>query len=156
MRPPWVWVGRVVLGLARLLLLRVGLGLTIDPVRAVTEQGIALPSPSAISSMRAVGGGFVGIGLLLLAHLAARRWLRSGLILLLTFAGALTAGRLVGLALDGPAPFTLKVLKPEVALVALSGLALLTTFRRQRSTTDPSIGKRGGPRAAWGQEDAVR
>ena len=156
MRPPWVWVGRVVLGLAGLLLLRVGLGLTIDPVRAVTEQGIALPSPSAISSMRAVGGGFVGIGLLLLAHLAARRWLRSGLILLLTFAGALTAGRLVGLALDGPAPFTLKVLKPEVALVVLSGLALLTTFRRQRSTTDSSIGEQGGPRAAWGQEDALR
>ena len=156
MRHLRVWGGRVVLGLAGLLLLRVGFGLMFDPIRAVTEQGIALPSPSAISSMRAVGGGFVGIGLLLLAHLAARRWLRSGLILLLTFAGALTAGRLVGLALDGPAPFTLKVLKPEVALVVLSGLALLTTFRRQRSTTDPSIGKRGGPRAAWGQEDAVR
>ena len=155
MRPPWVWVGRVVLGLAGLLLLRVGLGLTIDPVRAVTEQGIALPSPSAISSMRAVGGGFVGIGLLLLAHLAARRWLRSGLILLLTFAGALTAGRLVGLALDGPAPFTLKVLRPEVALVVLSGLALLTTFRRQEATTSSNTGEPIGRAAAFGRKDAL-
>ena len=156
MRPPWVWVGRVVLGLAGLLLLRVGFGLMFDPIRAVTEQGIALPSSSAVTSMRAVGGGFVGIGLLLLAHLAARRWLRSGLILLLTFAGALTAGRLVGLALDGPAPFTLKVLKPEVALVVLSGLALLTTFRRQTSTTVSSTGEREGARAAWDQENALR
>ena len=156
MRHLWVWVSRVVLGLAGLLLLRVGFGLMFDPVRAVMEQGIALPSPSAVTSMRAVGGGFVGVGLLLLATLASQRWIRSGLILLLTFAGALTAGRLVGLALDGPAPFTLKVLKPEVALVALSGLALLTTFKRQRSTTGSSIGERGGPRAAWGQEDALR
>ena len=156
MRHLSVWVGRVVLGLAGLLLLRLGFGLMFDPVRAVTEQGIALPSPSAVTSMRAVGGGFAGVGLLLLATLPSQRWIRSGLILLLTFAGALTAGRLVGLALDGPAPFTLKVLRPEVALVVLSGLALLTTFRRQRSTTDSSIGEQGGPRAAWGQEDALR
>ena len=156
MRPWSVWVGRVVLGLAGLLLLRVGLGLIFDPVRAVTEQGIVLPSASAATSMRAVGGGFVGVGLLLLATLAAQRWTRSGLILLLTFAGSLTAGRLVGLALDGPAPFTLKVLKPEVVLVVLSTLALLTTFRRQRSTAGSSTGERKGPRAAWGQEDALR
>jgi len=155
MRPPWVWVGRVVLGLAGLLLLRVGLGLMFDPVRAVMEQGIALPSPSAVTSMRAVGGGFVGVGLLLLATLPSQRWIRSGLILLLTFAGALTAGRLVGLVLDGPAPFTLKVLKPEVALVVLSGLALLTTFRRHKSATASSIGEREGPGAAWGQEDSL-
>ena len=155
MKSLWVWVGRVVLGLAGLLLLRVGFGLMFDPVRAVTEQGIALPSPPAVTSMRAVGGGFVGVGLLLLATLASQRWLRSGLTLLLTFAGALTAGRLVGLALDGPAPFTLKVLKPEVALVVLSGLAL-TTLRWQRSTTGSSTGEREGPRAAWGQEDALR
>jgi len=156
MRPPWVWVGRVVLGLAGLLLLRVGFGLMFDPVRAVTEPGIALPSPSAVTSMRAVGGGFVGVGLLLLATLPSLRWIRSGLILLVTFAGALTAGRLVGLALDGPAPFTLKVLKPEVALVVLSGLALLTTFRRQTSTTVSSTGEREGARAAWDQENALR
>jgi hypothetical protein len=156
MRPLSVWVGRVVLGLAGLLLLRVGFGLMFDPVRAVTEQGIALPSASAVTSMRAVGGGFVGVGVLLLATLAAQRWLRSGLILLLTFAGTVTAGRLVGLALDGPAPFTLKVLKPEVALVVLSGLALLTIFRRQRPTTASSTGERQGPGAAWGQEDALR
>jgi uncharacterized protein DUF4345 len=155
MRPAWVWVGRVVLGLAGLLLVRIGFGLVLDPVRAVTDQGIVLPSPSAASSMRALGGGFVGVGLLLLISLPVERWLRSGLALLLTFAGALTAGRLVGLALDGPAPFTLKVLKPELALVFFSGLALLMTFRRQRPDKSSSGGGREGRRAAFGPEDAL-
>lgn len=156
MRPGWIWFSRVVLGLAGLLLVRIGVGLLLDPVHAVTEQGIALPSPSAITSMRALGGGFAGVGLLLLVSLPVARWIRSGLVLLLTFAGALTAGRLVGLVIDGPAPFTLKVLKPEIVLVALSILALLTTFRRPRGATGPSSGERVGPRTALGQEDALR
>ena len=155
MKRQWVWVGRVVLGLAGLLLLRIGLGLMIDPVRGVAEQGIVLPSASAASSMRALGGGFLGVGLLLLASLPGERRLRSGLVLLLTFAGALTAGRLVGLAVDGPAPFTLMVLKPEIALVVLSGLALLTTFRRQRPTARSNTGEPVGRTAAFGREDAL-
>jgi uncharacterized protein DUF4345 len=150
MRPGWIWFSRVVLGLAGLLLVRIGGGLLLDPVQAVTEQGIALPFPSAITSMRALGGGFAGVGLLL------ARWIRSGLVLLLTFAGALTAGRLVGLVVDGPAAFTLKVIKLEIVLVALSILALLTTFRRPQGGTGPSRGERVGPRAALEQEDPLR
>ena len=156
MRSSAVWVGRVVLGLAGLLLLRIGLGLMVDPVRAVTEQGIALPSPSAVTSMRAVGGGFAGVGLLLLASLPGARRLRSGLVLLLTFAGFLTVGRLVGLVLDGPAPFTLKVLKPEIALVVLSSVALLTTFRRQAPSTGSSTGEGIRRGAGIGGEDVLR
>jgi hypothetical protein len=156
MRAGWIWFSRVVLGVAGLLLVRIGVGLLLDPVQAVTEQGIALPSPSALTSMRALGGGFAGVGMLLLVSLPVARWIRSGLVLLLSFAGALTAGRLVGLVVDGPAPFTLKVLKPEIVLVALSILALLTTFRRPRGARGPSSGERVGPRAALRQEDALR
>jgi hypothetical protein len=36
----------------------------------------------------------------------------------------------VGLAVDGPAPFTLQVLKPEIALVVLSALGLFLEMRR--------------------------
>jgi uncharacterized protein DUF4345 len=156
MRPGWIWFSRVVLGLAGLLLVRIGGGLLLDPVQAVTEQGIALPFPSAITSMRALGGGFAGVGLLLVVSLPVARWIRSGLVLLLTFAGALTAGRLVGLVVDGPAAFTLKVIKLEIVLVALSILALLTTFRRPQGGTGPSRGERVGPRAALEQEDPLR
>jgi hypothetical protein len=153
-RPVSLWAGRLVLCLAGLLLLRVGLGLVADPVHAVTEQGIALPSASAITSMRAIGGAFLAVGFLLLGSLVAARWIRSGLILLLTFAGLVTAGRLLGLALDGPAPFTLKVLKPEIGLVLISSLALLASFWRPPVATCGPTGtdERGG---AWKREDAL-
>lgn len=155
MRPVPLWAGRVVLGLAGLLLLRVGLGLIADPVHAVTEQGIALPSASAVTSMRAVGGAFLAVGLLLLGSLFAVGWIRSGLVLLLTFAGAITAGRLLGLALDGPAPFTLKVLKPEIGLVLFSGLALVASFRRSRVTTCEPGGGMDGRGGASKREDGL-
>jgi hypothetical protein len=38
--------------------------------------------------------------------------------------------RFLGLAIDGPAPFTLFVLKPEVALVICSTIALVLERRR--------------------------
>jgi hypothetical protein len=48
-------------------------------------------------------------------------------------AGAITGVRLLGLAVDGPAPFTLVVLRPEIALVACSSIALVLERRRVRS-----------------------
>jgi uncharacterized protein DUF4345 len=151
-----LWVGRVVLGLAGLLLLRVGLGLMADPTHAVTEQGIILPSASALTSMRAVGGAFLGVGLLVLGSALAERWLRPGLTLLAAFAGAVTLGRILGLALDGAAPFTLKVLKPEIALVVLSVGALLLSSRRQRTAGRAEAEPRGRRDAEWDRQDALR
>ena len=129
---PRIWYGRIVLVLASLLLLRVGGGLMVDPVGGVAAQGISLPTKAAVTSMRAVGGGFVGVALALLLSLRSARTLVSGLSILLMFVGGLTAGRLLGLGMDGAAPFTLRVLAPELALVMLSGSALL--FARQRGT----------------------
>jgi hypothetical protein len=45
------------------------------------------------------------------------------------------AARLLGLVLDGAAPFTLRVLKPELALIALSTTALLLERRRPGQAT---------------------
>ncbi len=133
-----IWYGRIVLVLAALLLLRVGGGLVVDPAGGVTAQGISLPTRAAVTSMRAVGGGFVGVALALLVSLRSARALVSGLGILLLFVGGLTAGRLLGLGVDGSAPFTVRVLAPELALVVLSGTALL--FARQRDA---------GTGAAW-------
>jgi hypothetical protein len=41
-----------------------------------------------------------------------------------------TAVRFLGLAIDGPAPFTVFVLKPEVALAICSTIALVLERRR--------------------------
>ena len=42
------------------------------------------------------------------------------------------AVRLIGLGLDGPGPFTLKVLKPEVGLVVFSLAAVWLERQRHR------------------------
>ena len=50
-----------------------------------------------------------------------------------------TAVRLYGLAVDGPAPFTLQVLKPEIALVLLSSLGFLLERRRLRGNSRSEV-----------------
>ena len=54
------------------------------------------------------------------------------LLLLAIFAAVLTAVRLFGLAVDGAAPFTLAVLKPEIAMTVLASVA--HTIGRRRAT----------------------
>jgi hypothetical protein len=128
--PRSVWFGRVVLAGAALLLTRISIGYIANPVGAVASHGIALGSAEAVTIMRVSGGVFLGIALVLVACLASVRRLAAGLAFLATIAGTILAIRLLGLALDGPAPFTMKVLKPEIALVVLSAAALVIERRR--------------------------
>ena len=106
-----VWFSRVVLGAAAVLLASIGLRYVIDPMGAVGPHGIVLGSAEAITIMRVTGSVFLGIALVLLGCLVTNRLLP-------------------GLAFHGPAPFTLFVLKPEVALVACSTIALVLERRR--------------------------
>ena len=124
-----VWFSRVVLGAAAVLLASIGLRYVIDPMGAVGPHGIVLGSAEAITIMRVTGSVFLGIALVLLSCLVTNRLL-PGLALLATIATSITAVRFLGLAIDGPAPFTLFVLKPEVALVACSTIALVLERRR--------------------------
>lgn len=87
-------------------------------------------APTTHAARRPSVLGAYSTAVLLLGSLTAARRLRSELVLLLTFAGAIAVDRLVGLALDGPAPFTLWVLKPELGLVRFSSLALFTSASR--------------------------
>jgi hypothetical protein len=125
-----LWFGRVVLGAATLLLGAIALEYIVDPVGAGAPHRIALGSPEAITIMRVSGGVFLGIALALLGCLVSERRLLAGLALLVTVATAITAVRLLGLALDGAAPFTMRVLKPEIALVGCSALAFVLERRR--------------------------
>jgi hypothetical protein len=125
-----VWFGRFVLGVATLLMIRIGVEYLADPVGAVAPRGITLGSAEAITMMRVSGGVFLAMAIAFVVCLLSEGRLLSGLGLLAIFSWTLTAVRLVGLALDGPAPFTLKVLKPEVALVVLSTTAFLIQRRR--------------------------
>ena len=135
-----VWFGRAVLGAAALLMIRIGLEYLGNPVGAVAPRGITLGSAEAITMMRAIGGTFLAMAIAFALSLASERRLLSGLGLLVIFASTLTATRLIGVVLDGPAPFTLLVLKPEVALVVLSTSAFLL-LRRGRPTRGPPVGE---------------
>jgi len=128
-----IWLARVVLAGAILLLARIAVAYIADPVGAVAPHEITLGSAEAITMMRVSGGTFLGIALVLLGCLVSERRLLAGLAFLATIAVTILVIRLVGLALDGPAPFTMKVLKPEVALVVLSTTALFIERRRRQN-----------------------
>jgi len=129
----WNWLGRSVLASAVLLLLRISLDHIVDPAGAVAPNQITLGSPAALTIMRVSGGVFLAVALALAVCLFSKRRLLDGLALLAIFATTITTVRLIGLLVDGPAPFTVKVLKPEAALVLLSGAALFVERRRRQS-----------------------
>jgi hypothetical protein len=61
-----------------------------------------------------------------------QRYLLGGVGVLAIVSITVTAVRLFGLAVDGTAPFTFRVLKPEIALVLLSTLGFALESRRLR------------------------
>jgi len=140
-----IWFGRVVLGAATLLMVRIGVEYLTDPVGAVAPRGITLGSAEAVTMMRVSGGVFLAMAIAFAVSLLSDRRLLSGLGLLAIFAWTLTGVRLAGVAIDGAAPFTLKVLKPEVALVVLSTTAFLL-LRRRDSRAAPEGGEQSSSR----------
>ena len=114
------WFARAVLVAATMLFAAIGTRYVVDPVGAVAAHGIVLGSPEAITVMRVSGGVFLGVATVLAVCAASDARLRAGSGVLAAVASAVTITRLLGLALDGPAPFTLQVLKPEVVLVVLA------------------------------------
>jgi hypothetical protein len=145
---PAVWFGRAVLLLATLLFTMIALRNLIHPVAAAAAQQITLGSAAGITVARVGFGAFpLAFALMLLACLVAERRVLSGLTLLLTMAVVVTAARLLGLVLDGPADFTLRVLKPEIALIALSALALFFERRRRLASAALEHGVTSPPHA---------
>lgn len=127
-----VWASRTVLALTALLFARIGLGYVIDPLGSASPHGLQLASSEAVTIMRVMGGVFVGLAICLAICLARTRTLVFGLALLAVVAGTILVTRLIGLAVDGAAPFTLQVLKPEV-VVTLLAIAGFFVERRRRA-----------------------
>ena len=131
-----VWFGRAVLLIATLLFTMIALRNLLDPAAALAVHQITLGSAAGITVARVGFGGFpLSFALILLACLVAERRLLMGLALLATIAVVVTAARVLGLVLDGPAAFTLHVLKPEIGLILLSTLGLFFERRRTEGST---------------------
>ena len=135
-----IWFNRAVLGLATLLFTSIAVRGLTDPVGSSAAHGITFGSAAGITVARVGFGGFpLSFALVFLACLLSERRLLTGLAALSVTAVVVTSARLLGLAIDGPAEFTLRVLKPEVVLVVASTAAVfLERRRRQLEATPPS------------------
>jgi hypothetical protein len=131
-------LNRVVLAAACILFSLIALRNIFDPVGEATAHGITLGAPEAVTIMRVTGGIFLALAVAFLACLVSSTRLMIGTALLALVATVLTAIRLLGMVLDGPAPFTLRVLKPEVAMVIIATAAFLLERRRQATALGPS------------------
>jgi hypothetical protein len=131
-----IWFARFVLGGAALLFTAIALRGLFDPVGSSAVHEITLGSPAGVTVARVGFGAFpLAFAIILLGCVVAERRLLTGLAALVVVAIALTAARLLGLVLDGAAPFTVHVLKPEVGLIVASALALVLELERRRRQT---------------------
>lgn len=128
-----LWFNRGVLAVATLLMTWIGLRGLFDPVRSSAQHAITLRSAAGVTVVRAGFGGFpLAVAIILLGCLVAERRLLTGLAVLAVVAVVITVARLLGLVLDGAAPFTVRVLKLEFVLIGLSTTALLLERWRRR------------------------
>jgi len=127
-----IWFGRLILGIGALLFTVLGLRDLLSPVAVAAGTNTTLGSPDAITVVRSTGGVFIGIAVVLAYYLASEQRLLAGLGLLATIIIWIAGVRLIGVMVDGPGPFTLMVLTPEIVLAVLSVCAVLLERRRSR------------------------
>jgi hypothetical protein len=137
-----VWFSRALLLVASVLFLAIASRNIVDPAAAEGPVGIAFSSPGGVTVARVGFGAFpLGFAIILIACLVSERRLLLGLRLLNTLVVVVTAVRILGLVVDGPAAFTLKVLRPELALTVLSTAGVyLEGKRRTRATPAEASG----------------
>ena len=133
------WFSRLLLLLATVLFLLIGLRYLGDPVNKAAADAISLGSVMAISRVRVGFGGFpLALSLILFGCLLSSRRLLIGLSVLATTVAVVTAARLMGIAVDGPAEEAVRLLRVETVLLTLSLAAIfLERARLRRAGTPP-------------------
>ncbi len=128
-----VLFNRIVLSAATLLFTLIGIRYVLAPLAEAAPHQISLGSPEAITIMRVTGSVFLAIAFVLVACVVSQPRIIFGTGLLATVIVVVTVVRVFGLIVDGAAPFTIQVLKPELVLVVLSSLAFLVERRRLKA-----------------------
>jgi fucose permease len=125
------WLNRLLLGGAAVVMLMIAWRNLRDPVGATLPLGIGLQSSGAVTIVRVGFGGFpLGFAAALFACLVSTRRLVMGAWLVLAVVGGATVARVQGLIVDGVTPYNARLLAPELAMVALSILAIALQRRR--------------------------
>ena len=119
------WLTRLLLLAAATLFFLIGLKYLRAPVENAGADAIILGSVMAISRVRVAFGAFpLSVSLILLGSLGPRKRVLAGLAVLATTIAVITAVRLAGIVLDGPAEEAIKLLRVEAILLALSVAAI--------------------------------
>jgi uncharacterized protein DUF4345 len=127
------WFSRLLLLLATALFLLIGLRYLGDPVNKAAADAISLGSVMAISRVRVGFGGFpLALSLILFGCLLSSRRHLIGLSVLATTVAVVTAARLIGIAVDGPAEEAVRLMRVEIVLLALSLAAIFLERARLR------------------------
>jgi len=127
------WLTRLILGAATLIFTLIGVKYITDPVRAAASFNISLGSAAAVTSMRVGFGAFpVGFAIIVASCLVSTSRLLLGLYFVVTIIGVATAARVLGIVVDGAAPESVFLLRPEVALLGLSVIGVLLEAGRRR------------------------
>ena len=132
------WVARLALVPPVVIFTAVAVRTLSDPVGSSAAIGIALSGPQAITTVRIGFGAFpLGLAVYLATCVVSSRRVVLGLGLAATVTTVVTVVRAVGIALDGTALESVKLLRAEIGLmvVLLAGLAVESGRRlRQRET----------------------
>ena len=122
---------RTILGLAGVTALAIGAFITLAPHAFYASYGITLgQDTNLLSELRAPGAGLAALGAIMLAGVVRAALAPTALVVALAVYLAFPAGRILGLALDGPPSGSiLGALGAEIIIAAL----LLTAFRQRRS-----------------------
>lgn len=127
------WFSRVVLFLATALFTVIAVRYVGNPIGTTAPFKISLGSVAAVTNMRVGFGAFpLGFAVVTLACLVSTRRHLAGLWFLVTIVAMVTAVRILGIVVDGPAEDSLKVLRPEVVLLLLSSAGLRLELGRRR------------------------
>jgi hypothetical protein len=119
------WLTRLLLLAAATLFFLIGLKYLRAPVENAGADAIILGSVMAISRVRVAFGAFpLSLSLVLLGSLGPRKRVLGGLAVLATTIAVITAVRLAGIVLDGPAEDAIRLLRVEAILLALSVAAI--------------------------------
>jgi len=128
-----VWFNRFVLAGAAFVMTLIALRTLRDPIGSTRPLDIALQSATAVTVARVGFGGFpLGFAVALFGCLGAKRRLLTGLFLVFTVVGTVTIARVQGLLIDGVTAYNLGLLRPEIAMLALSGAGIILELRRRR------------------------
>jgi hypothetical protein len=129
-----LWLARMALLLATLILAAIARKNILDPAAAAAASSMALQSPLAFTNMRASFGAFpLGCALFTLTCLTRRRLYAIGLYFVMALIGTALLIRGYGVIVDGTIEPSLRVLLAESVIFLLSAAALTGLLRAKRS-----------------------